>query len=157
VSASGDPKDCPCEDPTNTTCHFTSQGASDWFGDNSGDPTFDADPPEFDCQPQFMQTGGCQEACNSNTHQGGDTPETHNVEMGQPSGTFTFSWDMYTIKDRMIVSYAGTQLYDTGCVSDIGSVSLSYAGTSTQVTVDVLPNCEGTTGTAWDFTVGCPL
>src|SRR5439155_9427710 len=40
-SASGAPKDCPCESPTSTTCHFTTKGASDWFGDNPSKPTFD--------------------------------------------------------------------------------------------------------------------
>ncbi len=157
AAASGDPKDCPCENPTSTTCHFTSKGASDWFGDNPDSPTFDGDPSAFDCEPQFMPAGMCQEACDSNTHQGGDTPETHQVEMGQTSGTFTFTWEMYTIKDQMIVSYNGTQLYDTGCVSNGGSVPLNYSGTSTKITVVVNPNCEGTTGTAWDFTVGCPM
>jgi len=156
AAASGDPRDCPCEDPTSTTCHFQSKGASDWFGGNSAGPEFDADPPAFDCEPQFMPAGACQDVCDANTHQGGDTPETHQVEMGQMSGTFTFSWEMYTIKDQMIVSYEGTQLFDTGCVSGNGQQPLSFAGTTTKVTVVVNPNCEGTTGTAWNFTVGCP-
>ncbi len=156
VSASGDPKDCPCEDPTSTTCHFTSKGASDWFGSNGSEPTFDGDPPQFVCQPQFVPMGTCQDVCDANTHEGTDAPETHQVEMGKSSGTFNFSWQMYTIKDQMVVSYAGTQLYDTGCVSDGGSATLSYSGTSTQITVAVTPNCEGSSGTVWDFTVGCP-
>jgi hypothetical protein len=156
VSYSGDPKDCPCDDPTSTTCHFTTKGAADWFGDNPTSPTFDGDPQYFECHPQFMPAGTCQEVCDANTHQGGDTPETHQVEMGQASGSFTFSYDTYTVKDQIIVSYAGTQLFDTGCVGEANNVPLTYSGTSTKITVTVNPNCEGTTGTAWNFTVGCP-
>jgi hypothetical protein len=95
--------------------------------------------------------------CSSLTTAGGDAPETHTIELGKRSGSFLFSWDMFQIPDAMTVSYQGTNLFSTGCTSGGSSTNLSYSGTSTTVTVAVSPNCQGgTSGTAWQFTVGCP-
>jgi len=94
-------------------------------------------------------------ACNDVVQSGGNTPVTQTVEMGQTSGTFNFSWDMLSVQDRMIVRYGSTVLHDTGCVSGTGLVSLSYSGTSSQITVEVIPACAGG-GTVWYFTVFCP-
>ena len=97
--------------------------------------------------------------CNDLTLAGGDTPETHTVELNQTSGTFNFQYETYGIADRMLVKYQGNILYDSGCVTTVSTVSqtISYSGTSTQVTVEIQPNCSGTTtGTAWTFTVTCP-
>ena len=97
--------------------------------------------------------------CNDLTIAGGDTPETHTVELNQTSGTFNFLYETYGIADRMIVKYQGNTLYDSGCVTTVSTVSqtISYSGTSTQVIVEIQPNCSGTTtGTAWTFTVTCP-
>jgi hypothetical protein len=96
-------------------------------------------------------------ACNDTVVAGGDTPETHIVEMGQSHGTFQFDWETYTIADRIVVTYQGNTLFDTGCVGANGIEHLTYSGSSTSVTVQVFPNCNGgTTGTQWTFTVHCP-
>jgi hypothetical protein len=84
-------------------------------------------------------------------------PETHVVDLGRASGTFDFSYDTFIQQDRIIVTYQGTTLLDTGCVGAAATQTLTYAGTATTVTVQVNPNCAGGTGTAWQFTVGCPI
>jgi hypothetical protein len=95
--------------------------------------------------------------CGSVQVAGGDLPVTRTVELGASSGTFTFTYDTFSIPDRIVVTYQGGILFDTGCVGASGSVNLSYSGTATTVTVSVTPNCAGgTTGTSWQFTVGCP-
>ena len=103
-----------------------------------------------------------QIGCDTTTKQGGNKPETFIVELGQTSGTFVFEYDMYNIPDQMIVQYDGSTLYDTGCVGNKqgagrgkGSKSLTYSGSSTKVTVKVLPSCEGGS-TQWKFTANCP-
>jgi hypothetical protein len=111
--------------------------------------TLDASTDATDSSPEAG-------SCNSAQVQGSDTPETRMIEMGKPSGTFNFTWDMYTQKDQMTVSYGGTQLFDTGCVSGSGSRQITYSGTSTQVTISVKPNCAGGSGTSWTFTASCP-
>ena len=96
--------------------------------------------------------------CDTVQVQGGDTPETRTIEMGQASGTFLFEYETYGQKDQMIVKYRGGVLFDTGCVGTYGlkSTYLQYSGSSTQVTVEVVPNCQGGSGTKWYFIVNCP-
>jgi len=97
--------------------------------------------------------------CNTQTTAGQDTPETHTFEMGQSAGTFRFDYETFGQEDRMLVIYQGGVLFDTGCLGTGGTrtVNITYAGASTQVTVQVIPNCAGGTGTAWNFTVFCPF
>lgn len=96
-------------------------------------------------------------ACSSVVTAGGDTPESHTIQMGKKSGAFTFSYDMASIKDRMVVKYQGATLYDTGCAAGVNTVPLSFSGASAQITVDIMPNCAGgTSGTYWEFMVDCP-
>jgi hypothetical protein len=103
--------------------------------------------------------GGNPRPCNRVTRDGGDLPETHSFELARTSGTFDFTYDTFGIEDRMIVKYEGKTIFDTGCVGTTApeTVAITYNGTSTTVTVQVTPNCAGgTSGTAWEFTVGCP-
>lgn len=114
---------------------------------------------DSDCnQGESCTQGVCQSnRCDSSQTAGGDTPETRKIDLGKTSGTFTFSWDMLSVKDQMKVLYDGKELIDTGCVSGAGSMDLQYAGADTLVTVEVIPNCEGgTSGTQWSFVVSCP-
>ncbi len=106
--------------------------------------------------PPVLPPPGGGTPCDSLTTSGGNAPESHTVELGQTSGTFDFSWEMYSIKDQMVVKYQGTTLFDTGCVSNSGTQAISYSGSSSEVTVDAIPNCDGTSGTSWNFTVSCP-
>ncbi|MBW2367140.1 MAG: hypothetical protein JRH15_04570 [Deltaproteobacteria bacterium] len=103
--------------------------------------------------------GGDQEPtaeCNEAVVSGADDPETHIVELGQSSGTFEFFYDTAALEDQIIVRYEGSVLFDTGCVGATGTEMLTYSGSSTQVEVEIIPNCDGGTGTFWEFTVSCP-
>lgn len=97
-------------------------------------------------------------ACNDIVKEGYDEPETIVVELGQSSGTFQFEYETYSIKDRITITYEGRVIYDSGCVGTNGIVTefISYSGNSTNVVINVEPNCEGTIGTAWYFVVYCP-
>jgi hypothetical protein len=100
---------------------------------------------------------GATSPCSSVQVAGGDAPETHVIEMGQSSGTFSFYYQTYSIPDEMVVSYQGTVLFDTGCVGQENTVDLTYSGSATTIVVQVTPDCDGSSsGTAWTFTVGCP-
>jgi hypothetical protein len=97
--------------------------------------------------------------CNNITLPGGDKPETITVNMGKTSGTFVFDYETRSIADQLKVQYQGSVLFDTGCVGTNGtrSVTIPYNGSSSQITVQVIPNCKGnTTDTYWVFTVHCP-
>jgi hypothetical protein len=132
-----------------------------WFGDCSGTGdcflNMNSDKfviAQFDAAGADAGTG----ACGAQQVAGGDAPDTRGIEMGISHGTFDFSYDTYSIPDDIVVSYQGLPLFDTGCVGASGTTTLSFGpGASTQLTVSVSPNCAGgTSGTAWDYTIGCP-
>jgi hypothetical protein len=94
--------------------------------------------------------------CSATQNAGGDVPDTRTIELGKTAGTFAFAYETYSQEDQIIVRYMGGTLFDTGCVGANGTRSLSYAGTSSQITVQVIPNCKGGSGTSWNYTVSCP-
>lgn len=96
------------------------------------------------------------EKCNETVKQGGDKPEVIDVDLGGYQGTAKFSWEHFTIKDRMRVTGGGQLIHDTQCVGFSGAKDFSAAGLSS-VRVEVEPNCAGgTTGTQWEFKIECP-
>jgi hypothetical protein len=106
--------------------------------------------------------GGPPEAgmgeCGQQQASGADTPQTLNYDVGTPCGDLTVDYNMQSVPDRIIVKYDGADVADTGCVSGSGTLQVNFCGqSSTQVSVQVVPNCNQTTGTAWSFTLNCPL
>jgi formylglycine-generating enzyme required for sulfatase activity len=95
-------------------------------------------------------------ACSTQQVAGSDTPDTRQIELGQAAGTFQFEYETYSQQDRIIVRYQNVALFDTGCVGASGTRSITYSGNSTQVSVQVIPNCAGGSGTQWNYTVHCP-
>lgn len=98
----------------------------------------------------------CEAKCPGGTSAGGDAPYHGSFELGRKQGNFVFRREHYRIKDRMVITYEGRVLHDTGCASGYESKEISYSGAATNVVVRVIPNCKGTTGTAWNFRVFCP-
>ncbi len=94
--------------------------------------------------------------CSSTQNAGADTPDTRSIELGKSAGTFDFTYRTYSQKDQILVKYQGSTLFDTGCVGASGTKTLTYSGSATQITVQVIPNCAGGSGTAWDYSVACP-
>lgn len=147
------PVDRPKYNPTTTLCEKDcTDPAMPFFN-----------PATLQCEACPSQTptynsdlGICEAACPGGTRAGNNEPFYGGFQLGATSGVFSFSRTHYTIKDRMQVIYEGRILHDTGCTGGSQTVPLSYAGSSTFVIVRVIPNCAGTTGTAWTFTVSCP-
>jgi hypothetical protein len=101
--------------------------------------------------PQDIRTVDCSTATKS----GKDAPATVTVKVGYNQGTAKFSYNLFTVKDRMIVEYAGQTLLDTGCTNGSRTVELYLSGMSGIVTVYVQPACEKK-GTRWNFRLECP-
>lgn len=127
-------------------CSNTTLGETINRGNGCGQPTpgqtLPTNPPVVQCSTQQLA--------------GSDTPETRLVELAKTSGTFQFDFNTQTQKDRIIVSYEGKALLDTGCVGTAATHFLTYLGNDTRVSVEVIPNCEGGSGTAWAWTTHCP-
>ncbi|MFP5240271.1 MAG: hypothetical protein ACLGQW_10605 [Acidobacteriota bacterium] len=99
------------------------------------------------------------DTCQNFSTTGYDDGTTVNIDMGKNSGTFVFNYDTYSIPDRIKLKHGSKLLFDTGCVGSYGStnITMSVAESSSRfITVTAEPNCNGTTGTAWSFSIGCP-
>ena len=85
---------------------------------------------------------------------GGQGAFTHVYDMGQESGTFELSYNMYSIPDRLEVKGSdGTSLFSTGgLVSGTDTVQVSFSGGRMVYVIVTAP----TDGTAWDYSIGCP-
>ena len=121
----------------------------------SGTPTCKCSPESPDwnpttqkCEPPLTCGGGTSAS-------GGDEGYSKTLELGATSGTISVSYSTYTQKDRIRITYGGATLLDSGCVGESKTIDVPYSGNSTQATVVVEPNCEGGSGTAWDFSFGC--
>jgi len=127
-----------------------SSGAVAYFGDTTAD--LKGDPIKLEILLHEMPR------CNDIVQSGSDNPETFTIDLGKKSGTFQFDYETYSVKDRMIITYEGKTLYDSGCINTDGIKTeyISYSGNSTAITVAVQPNCEGAVSTKWDFVVYCP-
>lgn len=97
-------------------------------------------------------------SCNDFTNAGGDTPDISKIELGTTTGTFDFTFETFTIKDKIDITHGGHLIYSTGCVgaNKKASISLSAESTATSIIVDVSPNCAGTSSTRWNYVVSCP-
>lgn len=129
---------------------FDENGALKYKGEKLADLT--GDPVTIEIELERIAV------CNDVVEAGSDEPESIVVELGQNSGTFQFDYDTYFVKDRITIIYEGNIIYDSGCIGTEGIKTefITYSGNSTKITIQVEPNCEGTVGTAWDFTVYCP-
>jgi hypothetical protein len=96
--------------------------------------------------------GKCDEAQVA----GGDTPETRTFDVGVTCGDLSLQYETYTIADQITVQYEGKTIVDTGCVGANATIPIHICGSSTEVIVAVQPNCAGSTGTSWTFTLSCP-
>ena len=70
-------------------------------------------------------------------------------------GTINVLFNAQTIKDQLILFANDSMIVDTGCISGSYSQSTSISAGTTTIRVQVIPNCEGTTGTAWTLSITC--
>lgn len=94
----------------------------------------------------FTRTGG---------NEGLDITIPSAEELGG-GGVIDISWDMVTVKDRLIISASTLGVFDTGCVAGTGSVVNAGPFVGTSLRVQILPDCDGTgTDTVWTISISC--
>jgi hypothetical protein len=101
--------------------------------------------------------------CGDTVKQGGDKPESITIPVGGSSGTASLNYQAFDIPDQMTVYVDGKLAFGTGCVGDnikkgvgAGVGKFQIPPGASNVRVDVNPNCNGTSGTAWEFKLICP-
>lgn len=108
--------------------------------------------------------------CNAAVVAGGNAADERVFSLGKTSGTFAFAYKTYEIHDQITITYQGTTLWTTGCVTtpDPGgdtanapwtTVSIPFGGNQSQLKVRVDPNCNPNTAaptTQWTYQLSCP-
>ncbi|MCD2099711.1 hypothetical protein [Rhodococcus rhodochrous] len=98
--------------------------------------------------------------CNQSRQSGGEGVTSTYHELGRSGPTsFLLDWETFDVPDRIQVFYGGSQIHDTGRIGDsinegTGSAVVNVpAGSASSVLVRV----TGEPGTAWEYTVNCPI
>lgn len=99
----------------------------------------------------------CSIPCGTVQESGHDAPVRRTINLGSTAGFFKFAYDTHTIRDRIYLRSQGTVLLDTGCVGKSDAQCFWHSGTPATVEVEVVPNCDGTTGTDWEYSITCPI
>lgn len=89
---------------------------------------------------------------------GGDEGYDETFTSGNGGFTITIDYETYYQKDQIILSaVGGATLFDSGCVGTGGTVTVDVdiPDGVTEVRVQVIPNCEGGSGTAWTLSISC--
>lgn len=100
---------------------------------------------------------------------GGDGGGEYLVDLGTDTGTVELSFDAYSVPDRFIVEWDGSEVINSGLRGDDGtydgnvvmvdgpgSDTLSFNKTTATPTTAVVRVVSPYTGTSWQWTLGCP-
>lgn len=91
--------------------------------------------------------------CQTQQSSGGQGAFTKSYDLGRDSGSFELSYEMYGIPDKLEVINAGKVVFTTsGLVSGGTTVQVPFSGSRIVFVVVSAPN----SGTAWDYSIGCP-
>lgn len=93
--------------------------------------------------------------CDDVTVAGNDFPDSRIINVGQSKGSIRLSYQTYTVKDQIDVYYESKLIFTTGCVGDSGTKKLEINGKETSVKIMVNPDCDGGSGTAWNYALQC--
>lgn len=93
--------------------------------------------------------------CDQQQSSGGQEGDIRTIQLTANSGELRIDYEMYSVPDRLQVTYEGKNLVDTGFVSGSARLSIPFGGDSGRVTVDLTGNQEDA-GTQWDYTLYCP-
>jgi len=79
---------------------------------------------DVDCCPEGQtwdaEVQACKAACPGGSAAGNSMPFRGAFELGARSGEFTFSYQTYSVKERIKVLYERNTIFDTGCVGASG-------------------------------------
>jgi hypothetical protein len=110
-------------------------------------------------QEYLLQPPGPPRAtCNSIVNAGQDIGVTIPIDVSGTTGTIEFQYDTASQPDRMVVFLDRRLVFDTGCLGTNGyrSRSIPLPEGAMTLIVRVEPNCQGGSGTSWDFKLVCP-
>jgi hypothetical protein len=97
---------------------------------------------------ELADVSTCPTADNANS--GGTGTYTKTIDIGSGAGSFELTYDFFNIADRIVIT--GAANYDSGIISGLHTVTITKATTDRYITLTIY---APTSGTQWEYTVGC--
>ena len=104
--------------------------------------------------------------CNENIVSSGAYNENFKIALNTNAGTIQLTYNMFNSKDRVLIYYENSLIYESGCVSLDGSElndynkrspkNISFNGEDTYLSVEVSGDCERSGQVDWNFLISCP-
>jgi len=107
--------------------------------------------------------------CSAAASFGGDGGAEYTVDLGSATGTVSLSFDAYSVPDRFIVAWNGSEVINSGLrgvngtydgnvvvVDGAGSGTLTFNKTSASPSTAIVRVISPYSGTSWSFNLGCP-
>ncbi|CAJ0939223.1 unnamed protein product, partial [Mesorhabditis belari] len=152
-----------CANSASGSCSIINWSPYFVLGDNLGSAANFSNELPVACGSQCdaNSTSRCATSCSTCDGQqvaGANTPVTRRYRMNTTSArNLLFTYETYQVPDRVTVTYAGVNLFDSTCIGTNGEklTPITYEGRYSEVRVDLEPNCDGTDSTQWYFTLPC--
>lgn len=83
---------------------------------------------------------------------GGEAPDRFVFEAGTPRGTLVLAYDFYFTPDQVEVFHGGARIYDSGSISNAGTLEIPF-GPGATTALEIVVNGTGSVpGTFWEYT-----
>jgi hypothetical protein len=107
--------------------------------------------------------------CSAAGEYGGDGGGEYTVDLGSATGTVSLAFDAYSVPDRFIVEWNGSEVINSGLrgvngtydgnvvvVDGAGAGTLTFNKTTASPSTAIVRVVSPYSGTSWSFTLGCP-
>ncbi|QSJ17137.1 hypothetical protein JYQ62_36775 [Nostoc sp. UHCC 0702] len=126
------------------------------FSENKEDKieTFDKKNESIELQVYLAPQRGLK-LCDQEQVSGGQAGDSREIQLTSTEGKINIDYEMYSVPDRLKVTYEGKTLIDTDFVSGSNKISTAFKGNSGRVKVELTGNQE-ISSTQWRYTLYCP-
>ncbi|BAZ52702.1 hypothetical protein NIES4103_53670 [Nostoc sp. NIES-4103] len=127
-----------------------------YFGENQADKveTFDKKNESIELQVYMAPERGLK-LCDQEQVSGGQEGDTREIQLTANEGRINIDYEMYSVPDRLKLTYEGQTLVDTDFVSGSKKISTVFKGNSGRVKVELTGN-KDISSTQWKYTLYCP-
>ena len=127
-----------------------------YFGENQPEKieTFDPKIESIELQVYLAPARGLK-LCDQEQVSGGQQGDSREIQLTANEGKINIDYEMYTVPDRLKITYENQVIVDTDFVSGSNKISTAFQGNSGRVKVEVIGN-QSISTTQWKYTLYCP-
>jgi hypothetical protein len=113
--------------------------------------------PKLEVPVKIMSSGETADSCSNVSARGNEDLENIfvNVKNANKAEPLTVTYNMYGVKDHVIVHLDGVEMFDSGCISGSKPIQIPLTENSEKLKITIKALCDGGGGTAWTVGVTC--